>query len=78
MTEKWQLRGWHGQTGLAVVVPVVREGTLKLRWGVPPRVRNLLCHNLVVHHGRGGSRFAAGVALPVLSVLSVLFVLSLL
>jgi hypothetical protein len=57
-TEEWQLRGWHGQTRLTVVVPVVREDTLKLRWGVPPRVPNLLCHNLVVHPNRVGRVFA--------------------
>ncbi len=51
-TEKWQLRGWHGQTRLTVLVPmapVAQKGTLKLRLGVPPVVQNLLCHNLVVH-----------------------------
>ncbi len=38
-TKKWQLRGWHGQTRLTVVVsmaPVAQEDTLKLRLGVPP------------------------------------------
>ena len=38
-TRKWQLRGWHGQTRLTVVVPrapLAQEDTLKLRLGVPP------------------------------------------
>jgi hypothetical protein len=28
---------------------VAQEDTLKLRLGVPPRVQNLLCHNLVAY-----------------------------
>jgi hypothetical protein len=37
--KKWQLRGWHGQTRLTVLVPMgsmAQEDTLKLRLGVPP------------------------------------------